>query len=124
MAKHCKTCKHWVTLAENGITNFTVFVKDYGHTCNCPKLAWAELVRDLDKEDEDIWDAEKFDPAPETDDMLVYFDYDRYGADFVVGPEFGCIHHEERDASQSKTSIEGTEECVGGTTTKKTTTLN
>jgi hypothetical protein len=31
-------------------------------------------------------------------DGLGYWDFEGYDADFCVGPDFGCVHHDERPA--------------------------
>jgi len=31
-------------------------------------------------------------------DALLYWDYEGYEAGFIVGPDFGCVHWESKDA--------------------------
>ena len=67
----CKNCKYYK--AKDDKQNFG--------NCNCKKIQYSENLSEKD----------------ETDDMLIYWDYELYSAGFEVGKNFGCIHFKKKD---------------------------
>lgn len=78
-APRCSTCVHWF---RGNWSNLRGLGLDENPRCNSPKIA--ELARG-----EEDYQAQK-----DQDDMLVYSYYE--GGTFFTGPNFGCVHHEER----------------------------
>jgi len=65
----CATCKH----------------RDANGYCRSDKITEASMYGDLPAEQRE---------TPATRDMLIYT-YDESGS-FWAGPDFGCVHHEEK----------------------------
>jgi hypothetical protein len=68
----CKNCKFWEKPA-NG---------NYGE-CMSEKLDYDSSIGYSDKHIKEM-------------DKLLYFDMEHYSASFKTGPEFGCIHFQEK----------------------------
>jgi len=79
----CKTCKHWVEVSD-------------GRTHDGWWCASGKLVDTNQK------------PCPK--DGAVAYDAESYAATIMVGPDFGCIHHEEKEALKSTIDCQ---ECSG-----------
>lgn len=85
--KTCKTCKWWTGTPETGEFNPAGF-----RECKCPKVTSEnndpdDLVKRNNAGDE--WTAER-------NDICWASAHDYYQAEIVTGPNFGCIHHEEK----------------------------
>lgn len=73
--KRCKTCKY-----------FNLDGKVFGE-CSSPKFDYG-------------YETEQNYGVKYEDDMLLYMDYEGYNANFQVGENFGCIHHESGKAKR------------------------
>jgi len=78
MKKICKNCKYYITEAAlcPHIKDIPEYCKHVGH-CRCDKFVYGN---------------DETTPY----DGLSYLDYEVYGASFLVGESFGCIHFEEK----------------------------
>jgi len=76
MKKLCKTCLYWHKYKSSDcIPGGEV----YGR-CDCGKFIYVD----------------DFSP-PYPVDILLYWDYEDYGANFATGPEFSCVHWTRKD---------------------------
>jgi len=71
MKKICKNCKFWEEVNKRG---------DLYWKCDSDKFVYNQF--------------QDFEGLPL--DGFVYFDYEEYSAGFKTGPEFGCIHWNEK----------------------------
>jgi len=74
----CKTCIHWISSSEQLEEGpFSLGGESYGFCGN------EEQIRETSSKD------------GEADDHLIYEYYE--GGSFSTGPEFGCVHHKEKE---------------------------
>ena len=109
--KLCKTCKHWriPTIEENRI--MPARIPSTIPSCFSPKIVFGEKgLTKSDMEKYAIWRKTPDMPCPKTDliildaesdepissDMAGILDGSGYWGSFIPGPDFGCIHHEEK----------------------------
>ena len=80
----CRTCKHW-SIGPDKFRDRSPFwkAKRIHGECSCKKFVYGG--DNAPKESKDRVDT------------LEYCDSEEYFAQFSTGPEFGCIHHQERD---------------------------
>jgi hypothetical protein len=82
--QRCEKCKHW----QKGEWARKPVWAGYGPAelgdCSCSKIVYADPVTASNRED--------------AESGLFYFDSEGYGAGFLTGPEFCCIHFQERTA--------------------------
>lgn len=74
MKKTCDKCEHWTL--ESDRFDIEKDGGDYRGGCGCEKFSYE---------------------GPNTEDGLVYWDYDGESAGFQTGPKFGCVHFKKRN---------------------------
>jgi len=123
MNKICKNCKHWnkteskstflfFEATDSDYDDFVVEENDYGDDTeevhkDTAKLSKKESFmieyglcernkikyrRPSDYFLEQVENGEK----PSLGDEMIYWDYEGYSANYLVGPEFGCVHFEKK----------------------------
>ncbi len=78
--------------ASGGIICYT---RDWGRRMKCKDCKYFKLSKYEDG-DNDCSSPKFVYEDRESDDQLVYADYEGYSAGFSVGPNFGCIHFEPK----------------------------
>ena len=89
---HCKTCKWWTEIEHERRRTETVWDDEK------KELVYA-LLRQRDCKCPKIVDVSQSNPQWDSlpDDAAGYSDSEDYAAMFRPGPDFGCVHHEEKE---------------------------
>lgn len=77
----CRDCKFWtgIKVVEHGQDEYgyKTIEPDISHNCSCPKIIVEE-------------------PENFINDGLVYIDGEAFDVSLIVGPDFGCIHFQDK----------------------------